>query len=66
MPELKYLNNPVSEGYHVYSNLAMTIELAKFIADRINSRMNLTDYVDLAPYGLYKSLRLYNCPKVNQ
>ncbi len=28
--------------------------------------MDQQDYVDLGPYGMYKSLRLYNCPKVNQ
>jgi len=38
--------------------------MARFIADRINAIMNQPDYIDLAPYGIYKSLRLYNCPKV--
>jgi hypothetical protein len=38
--------------------------MARFIGDRINALMNQPDYVDLGPYALYKSLRLYNCPKV--
>lgn len=64
--DLQYLENPVSGGFHVYSNAAVTLVLAKFIADRINARMNMADYVDLAPYGLYKSLRLFGCPKVSR
>ena len=38
--------------------------MARFIADRINSLLNQPSYVDLGPYALYKSLRLYSCPKV--
>lgn len=38
--------------------------MARFIADRINALLNQPDYIDLAPYGLYKSLRLFDCPKV--
>ena len=58
------MHNPTSQGYHVFTNASCTLEMAKFLADRINSIMNQPDYVDLAPYGLYKSLRLPDCPKV--
>jgi hypothetical protein len=64
--DIKYLHNPVSKGYHVYSNVAVSLTLARFIADRINARMGLSKFIDLAPYGLYKSLRLHGCPKVSR
>jgi hypothetical protein len=38
--------------------------MCRFVGDRINALMQLPDYVDLAPYALYKSLRLPGCPKV--
>jgi len=62
--KVRYLHNPASQGYHVYTNAACSLSLCRFIADRINAAMNKADYVDVAPYGMYKSLRLFNCPKV--
>ena len=37
--DLKYLHNKASNGYHVYSNVCVSLTLAKFIADRINAMM---------------------------
>lgn len=62
--QLRYLHNPASNGYHVFTNASCSLEMARFLGDRINALMGLPDYVDLAPYGLYKSLRLPGCPKV--
>jgi hypothetical protein len=61
---IKYLHNPVSQGYHVFTNIACTLEMCRFLAERINAHMGCADYVDLGPYALFKSLRLPNCPKV--
>ncbi len=54
----------MSKGYHVYFNVSCHLELAKFLADRINALMGVPDFVDLAPYAMFKSLRLPNCPKI--
>jgi hypothetical protein len=48
----------------VFTNVSCTLEMCRFLGDRINALMNVSDYVDLAPYALYKSLRLPGCPKV--
>lgn len=62
--QIKYLHNPVSGGYHLFSNISCDLVMARFIGDRINALLNQADYIDLAPYGLFKSLRLPGCPKV--
>ena len=62
--QIKYLHNPASNGYHVFFNVSCDLELARFLGDRINALIGAADFVDLAPYCLFKSLRLPGCPKV--
>lgn len=63
--KIRYMHNPTSEGYHVFTNVACSLSMCRFISDRLNAMLCDPKYVDLAPYGLYKSLRLFNCPKVS-
>jgi len=49
----------------VYTNASVSLELARFISDRVNSAMGILDYTDVGPYALFKSLRLPECPKVS-
>ena len=50
----------------MFTNIAVdSLELLRFIGDRINAQMQLPDYVDLAVYGLWKSLRLFGCGKLS-
>ena len=61
---IRYIHNPVSQGYHVFTGASCSLEMARFLADRINASLGVSDYVDLGPYALFKSLRLPGCPKV--